>query len=182
MTGRPQLPPAPLLALLAARAREADLSLTGLVRDRLGEGTVRSFERWKAGGTVRRDVADRICVALGAHAVDLWPELARAQTPPNHLEVVVDADWKDRGACRDADPDLFFPDNPDDTTGAAPYCFTCPVWDACFDAGLNERHGIWAGTGETERSEIRRGRGLVLPDPIDPAEHPATDDHLEDIA
>jgi WhiB family redox-sensing transcriptional regulator len=75
----------------------------------------------------------------------------------------VDA-WRDRSACRDADPDMFFPVG---TTGAAVeqieaarhICGVCPVRAECLDFALatNQEAGIWGGTTEDERRKLRRG-------------------------
>jgi WhiB family transcriptional regulator, redox-sensing transcriptional regulator len=42
-------------------------------------------------------------------------------------------------------------------------CDGCPVKDLCLDWALHhEDHGIWAGTGPTERRVMRRERGISL--------------------
>ena len=67
--------------------------------------------------------------------------------------------WVVFGACRNADPDLFFPTTRDDTKHALTICETCPVQPECldyaFDAG--ERFGIWGGLTEKSRRK-ERGR------------------------
>ncbi len=75
----------------------------------------------------------------------------------------VDA-WRNRSACRDRDPELFFPVG---STGAAVdqidaarlVCQTCPVRSECLDFALatNQEAGIWGGTTEDERRKVRRG-------------------------
>jgi WhiB family redox-sensing transcriptional regulator len=72
-------------------------------------------------------------------------------------------DWRNRAACRDADPELFFPIAGENTaTGAAQYrearavCVSCPVRAACLDysidAGLDD--GMYGGMTPGERREL----------------------------
>ena len=71
-------------------------------------------------------------------------------------------DWRSRAACRDADPDLFFPEG---TTGPAlqtadrarRLCKTCPVQARCLDWALDHHaaFGIWGGLTEDERRDLR---------------------------
>jgi WhiB family redox-sensing transcriptional regulator len=72
------------------------------------------------------------------------------------------ADWRSRAACRDADPDLFFPEG---TAGPAlqtaerakRLCGACPVQARCLDWALDHHaaFGIWGGLTEGERRELR---------------------------
>ncbi len=72
-------------------------------------------------------------------------------------------DWRERSACRDTDPDLFFPVG---TTGPAleqieaakAVCRLCPVQTDCLDFALstNQDSGIWGGTSEDERRKLRK--------------------------
>jgi WhiB family redox-sensing transcriptional regulator len=72
-------------------------------------------------------------------------------------------DWRDYSACRDTDPDLFFPVG---TTGPAieqienakAVCRQCDVQRECLDYALatNQDSGIWGGTSEEERRALRR--------------------------
>ena len=76
-------------------------------------------------------------------------------------------DWRD-AACRDADPELFFPDG--DTRSARAQvkmakliCRGCPVSATCLSWALdsNQEAGIWGGLTEDERRRLQhRGRGL----------------------
>jgi WhiB family transcriptional regulator, redox-sensing transcriptional regulator len=71
-------------------------------------------------------------------------------------------DWRDRVACRGADPELFFP-QADDGTGRAAVakakaiCAGCPVADQCLQFALAspEKHGTWGGLSERERHGMR---------------------------
>jgi WhiB family redox-sensing transcriptional regulator len=71
--------------------------------------------------------------------------------------------WRLQAACRDTDPDLFFPIG---TTGPAleqiaaarAVCQVCPVCEPCLDFALmtNQDSGIWGGTSEDERRKLRK--------------------------
>jgi WhiB family redox-sensing transcriptional regulator len=72
-------------------------------------------------------------------------------------------DWREHSACRDTDPDLFFPVG---TTGPAieqietakAVCHSCDVQKNCLEYALvtNQDSGIWGGTSEEERRALRR--------------------------
>jgi len=72
------------------------------------------------------------------------------------------ANWRDAAACRDADPDLFFPIG---TTGPARrqigeakrVCRTCPAQTQCLAWALDNRvaDGVWGGTTGEERRAMR---------------------------
>jgi WhiB family redox-sensing transcriptional regulator len=70
--------------------------------------------------------------------------------------------WVAHGACRDADPDLFFPTRGGDLDPARAICAQCPVADACAEYAipLSQLHGVWGGLSENERRRIRRRRAL----------------------
>ena len=74
-----------------------------------------------------------------------------------------DYTWRDEAVCRETDPDLFFPIG---TTGQAllqidrakQVCNECTVQVSCLEFALetNQDSGIWGGTSEEERRDIRR--------------------------
>ncbi len=75
-------------------------------------------------------------------------------------------DWRDYAACRDVDPDLFFPLG---TSGASLFqieeakqiCRTCPVCGPCLRWALESGDdGVWGGTTEDERRQHRQLRTL----------------------
>ena len=76
--------------------------------------------------------------------------------------------WRERAACSNVDPDLFFPIG---TTGQAlvqiarakQVCGECPVRVDCLEYALetNQDSGIWGGLSEEERREIRRRNALA---------------------
>jgi WhiB family redox-sensing transcriptional regulator len=68
--------------------------------------------------------------------------------------------WQMWAACRDSDPDLFFPD-PSATAVIAEakrVCGRCPVVEECGNAGLDagDRHGIRAGRDLSNRAEWKQ--------------------------
>jgi len=67
-------------------------------------------------------------------------------------------EWMKEGACRDMDPDLFFPERGESTREAKAVCQECPVRVDCLTYALENsiKHGIWGGLSERERHRIRR--------------------------
>lgn len=67
-----------------------------------------------------------------------------------------------RVACRDEDPELFFPvgAGPAATAQAAAakrVCARCPLEDSCLTVALrHDTAGVWGGTTEDERRDMRR--------------------------
>jgi WhiB family redox-sensing transcriptional regulator len=72
-------------------------------------------------------------------------------------------DWRDRAACREEDPDLFFPVG---TTGPAllqiqeakAVCRTCAVQQPCLEWALTsgQEAGVWGGLDEDQRRALKR--------------------------
>ena len=66
-------------------------------------------------------------------------------------------------ACRDADPELFFP-NPSDTAGlvkAKAVCAACPLLRPCAAYALTHAvAGVWGGTSESDRQRLQRRHGM----------------------
>ena len=72
-------------------------------------------------------------------------------------------EWRRTAACRDTDPDLFFPVG---TTGPAieqienakAVCRQCDSQRDCLEFALatNQDSGIWGGTSEEERRKLRK--------------------------
>lgn len=64
------------------------------------------------------------------------------------------------GACRDQDPELFFPLSEADAFAAQiaqakAVCGSCPIRTACLDQGMREEFGIWGGMTPKERTSAR---------------------------
>ncbi len=72
-------------------------------------------------------------------------------------------EWRTHAACRDTDPDLFFPIG---TTGQAieqiesakAVCRTCEAQAKCltFALATNQESGVWGATSEEERRKLRK--------------------------
>ena len=72
-------------------------------------------------------------------------------------------DWRHQAACRDEDPELFFPIG---NTGPAilqieeakSVCRTCPVIEDCLAWALESGQdaGVWGGLSEDERRALKR--------------------------
>lgn len=76
---------------------------------------------------------------------------------------------RERGACRDADPDLFHPekDRRRKTKKAVAICRGCPVRVDCLEAALgvpeSRDWGVFGGTTRQERSQLRKERNVATP-------------------
>ena len=89
---------------------------------------------------------------------------ARASTSIRESETRMD--WRHEAACRDEDPELFFPIG---NTGPAllqideakAVCRSCSVTDDCLLWALEtgQDAGVWGGLSEDERRAVKR-RGL----------------------
>lgn len=77
-------------------------------------------------------------------------------------------DWRHQSACRDVDPDIFFPVG---TTGPAlaqieaakAICESCSVQRECLEWAIEtgQDSGVWGGLTEEERRAMRRSRQRV---------------------
>jgi WhiB family redox-sensing transcriptional regulator len=77
------------------------------------------------------------------------------------------SDWRHHAACRDEDPELFFPIG---TSGPAllqidqakAVCRRCSVTDECLQWALDSGQdaGVWGGMSEEERRALKR-RGVL---------------------
>ena len=73
--------------------------------------------------------------------------------------------WRSSGACRSADPDLFFPISSKgpaekQIARAKLICAGCRVRQECLDFALthDQTYGIWGGTTVEDRQRDRRRR------------------------
>jgi WhiB family redox-sensing transcriptional regulator len=64
------------------------------------------------------------------------------------------------GACRNEDPEMFFPEGAEHvalTRSAKAICAECPVASLCLDyAVITKQWGIWGGTTMKERKLLKR--------------------------
>ena len=69
--------------------------------------------------------------------------------------------WRNHGACRGIDPEIFYPPDDDDAAEAAKeVCGQCQVREACLEHALatRESDGVWGGATERERRRMIRQR------------------------
>lgn len=71
-------------------------------------------------------------------------------------------DWRHVSACRDEDPELFFPIGSSGPAllqeeQAKAVCRRCPVVEACLKWAITtgETNGVWGGASELERHRLR---------------------------
>ena len=69
-------------------------------------------------------------------------------------------DWRANSACRDVDPELFFPVGEAEDGPAKAVCDRCPVRRQCLNRAIEagEAFGVWGGTNPRERKKIRERR------------------------
>jgi len=72
-------------------------------------------------------------------------------------------DWRHRAACRDEDPELFFPIGTtgpafDQTEQAKNVCRRCDVTESCLSWAMEsgQDSGVWGGLSEDERRALKR--------------------------
>ena len=72
-------------------------------------------------------------------------------------------DWRERAACRDTDPALFFPIGStgpalEQIDAAKAVCRQCEAQGECLEFALatNQEAGVWGGTSEEERRKLRK--------------------------
>jgi WhiB family redox-sensing transcriptional regulator len=98
------------------------------------------------------------------------PEAERAAGPIAVVEDDGRQAWLDQAACRDMDPERFFPESGEQTKAAEAkaICASCQVRDQCLElavnaaGGLDHDHGVFGGTLPAERSQLR---GARFPEP-----------------
>ena len=78
-------------------------------------------------------------------------------------------DWRHRAACRDEDPELFFPIGTGGPAAmqvddAKAVCRRCTVTESCLAWALEsgQETGVWGGLSEDERRAVRR-RSVTVP-------------------
>jgi WhiB family redox-sensing transcriptional regulator len=69
--------------------------------------------------------------------------------------------WRERGRCKGADPEVFYPDDDEDPgTEAKAICDSCVVREACLEYAITSREkiGVWGGYTARERRRLVRQR------------------------
>jgi len=64
--------------------------------------------------------------------------------------------WREKAACLDSDPDIFFVDRGHPITKARRICRDCPVQQECLDYAVttDQNFGVWGGLRARERREL----------------------------
>jgi WhiB family transcriptional regulator, redox-sensing transcriptional regulator len=90
--------------------------------------------------------------------------------------------WLAEAACREADPDTFFPEKGASANPALKLCSSCLVKAECLTYALetDQRFGVWGGTTETDRRRHRLAVQLGVPSRLSQRPTAATDQ--EDVA
>jgi WhiB family redox-sensing transcriptional regulator len=118
--------------------------------------TVTGMTAWDVRNPSRARLDERIPSKLQADDV---PEGEFSIPEPTGL----DNDWMRRAACLDHEPEVFFPPGPSayaHIAQARAVCRDCPVVRDCLRVALADPTlvGVWGGTSEVERAELRRRR------------------------
>lgn len=84
-----------------------------------------------------------------------------AGTQGTKTKAVHREEWLDAGACRNEDPELFFPitssgPSAEQIEAAKAVCQRCGVQDQCLHYALesHQSYGIWGGTSEEDRGRM----------------------------
>lgn len=100
------------------------------------------------------------------------PVLPGRDLPPQPYGAGWPAYWRQDAACRDGDPDAFFPPDGRNTKARAAaevrarkICSECSVRRACLATAIfrQEEHGVWGGLTSDERNALVP-RGRIAPE------------------
>lgn len=74
--------------------------------------------------------------------------------------IVTPEPWMKQSACRDADPELFFPIRGDNNVEAKAICRRCEVRAECLEYATHTRQqwGTWGGLSAEERTGKHKNR------------------------
>jgi WhiB family transcriptional regulator, redox-sensing transcriptional regulator len=72
----------------------------------------------------------------------------------------MEIEWMARAACREVDPEVFFPSDGAGVKVAKQVCARCDAAVECLEYALEQRleHGVWGGASERERRRMRSAR------------------------
>lgn len=85
-------------------------------------------------------------------------DISDRATAPLSVPITDERPWAAFAACRDRDPDAFFPANEVGEREAVRICNGCPVRIECLEFALeaNIKFGVWGGLTEKQRLALRR--------------------------
>lgn len=107
------------------------------------------------------------CDARTVQRVRARHDISRKEGRAVNSFVMPDRGWRARAACRDEDPELFFPPsgapaNDPWVTEAKRVCAGCPVMTECLIYAIENRdQGVWGGTTDEERRRELKRRGRI---------------------
>jgi WhiB family redox-sensing transcriptional regulator len=120
-------------------------------------------------GDVDFDVGLGVDFEVGLEGTTDTPPGAPPKLTPVMLTPVLDSrspilmTWRDRAACLDEDPELFFPIGNGDPAfrqieRAKVVCHRCEVIEACLSWAMESRQddGVWGGLSADERRALKR--------------------------
>lgn len=68
---------------------------------------------------------------------------------------VRESEWRQRAACRDTEPEIFFSETEPGAVRARTICSACPVRPQCLAFALAaDAWGVWAGTTRDQRTAM----------------------------
>jgi WhiB family redox-sensing transcriptional regulator len=75
-----------------------------------------------------------------------------------------DPDWRERGLCREVDPELWFPQKGGSGNEARKICARCEVRSVCLAWAVesDQQFGIWGGVSERQLKALKRQRRAAL--------------------
>jgi WhiB family redox-sensing transcriptional regulator len=84
-------------------------------------------------------------------------------SPPIEYRTGSGEDWRLAAACKDTDPEAFFPAGGENPRTAKKVCAGCDVQPACLAYALDHhiRDGLWGGLTERDRRKLLRERGAA---------------------
>jgi hypothetical protein len=104
-------------------------------------------------GVAKADIARR--VGFSDSTVGRWIRGPQPQPPPQDVEQP--RRWVEAAICAQVDPEIFHPEKGRHTNRAINICRVCPVQEPCLQWALEHHEtGIWGGTTERRRQELRR--------------------------
>ncbi len=106
-------------------------------------------------------------------AAAVWLMTPDAPEPPRLAleDLYRRPEWQRQASCRGMGPDAHFPALGRSLAAARAACARCAVRDACLAFALADPslEGVWGGTSERERRQLRRDANVPRPVPGDVA-------------
>ena len=109
------------------------------------------------------------------HQLTKWDSKNQNEGRGMDIERRPAGDWADDGACRNVDPELFYPSDGYGSKRSTAYaqakavCATCPQQATCLEHAItqDERWGVWGGKTPIERARLAAGTRRQCPECLD---------------